>query len=330
MQQVVRQVRIVGTGSYVPDRVVTNRELEKSAPTSDRWVRETLGIHERRIAAPTQATSDLATAAGIAAIADAGLKVDNIDLILVATATPDRLAPPTACIVQRKLRAFNAVAFDMAAVCAGFQFAMSVAAQFIASHVYDHVLVIGADTFSRITDWKRRDCVFFGDGAGAVVMTHGDKGEGFLASRLYSDGRGGDAFCVVAGGSENPASLETVAQGLHFFQMDGRKVFDKATAVLPEAVQQVLSDTGLSVEDIDWVIPHQPSIGILRRTADILGIPQDKVMTNMDRYANTSGGTIPILLDEVKRSGHLLPGQIVLFAAIGSGWNWGASLLRWS
>jgi len=330
MKQFVQQVIITGTGSCLPDRVLTNEELEKSVDTSDAWIRETLGIRERRVSAADQATSDLAWKAGRAAIDNAGLTVGDIDLIIVATATPDRIAPSTACIVQDKLGAFNAVAFDIAAVCSGFLYGMSVAASSIASHLYENVLVIGADTFSMITDWERRDCVFFGDGAGAAVMSHtNNDDEGFLAFRLYSDGSGKDAFTVPAGGSENPPSHETIEKGLHSFRMDGRKVFEKATTVLPEAILQVLADTGLSVDDIDFMIPHQPSIGILRKTAEILGLPIEKVMMNMDRYANTSGGTIPILLDEVNRAGSLQPGSIVLFAAIGSGWTWGASLMRW-
>ena len=327
MKQIIRNVRISGTGSYLPDTVYSNEYLETLADTNAAWVYDNVGIKERHIASAVEATSDLAAVAGRRAIESAGVTVDNIDLIIVATATPDRLAPSTAAIVQDKLKAYDSVAFDISAVCSGFLYAMSIASQFIMTHVYDTVLVIGADTFSRITDWTRRDCVFFGDGAGAAVLTHGD--EGFLAFRLYTDGRGKWNFTVPAGGSEMPASAETVAQGLHTFRMNGKAVYETATTMLPRAIKQVMSDVGLGVEDIDLMIPHQPSIRILKKTAEVLGLPFAKVMTNMDRCANTSGGTIPILLDETHRSGRIKRGNVILFAAVGSGWTYGASLLKW-
>jgi 3-oxoacyl-[acyl-carrier-protein] synthase-3 len=330
MKQLVRNVKIIGTGSYTPETVYTNEYLETIVPTSAQWVFENVGIKERRIASPDQATSDLAAIAGQRAIDDAGLKNSDIDLIIVATATPDRLAPSTAAIVQDKIQAYQAVAFDISAVCSGFLYGMSVASQFIAAGVYDNVLVIGADTFSRITDWTRRDAVFFGDGAGAAVISHGNVNEGFLAFRLYTDGRGIYNFTVPAGGSEMPASKETIEKRLHYFQMNGKAVYETGTEVLPQAIRQVLSDTGLSIKDIDYMIPHQPSIRILQKTAEIIGLPWEKVMTNMDKYANTSGGTIPILLDETNRAGKLKKGNTILFAAVGSGWTYGASILKWS
>jgi len=329
MKQYVRKVKIIGTGSYVPETIYTNQYLESIVDTNDKWIQEQLGIKERRIAAPDQATSDLGAKAALRAIANAGLGVKDIDLIIVATATPDRLAPSTATILQDKIKAYNSVAFDIAAVCSGFLYGMSVASQFIASGVYDNVLVIGADTFSRIVDWTRRDCVFFGDGAGAAVLSHCNGNEGFMAFRLYSDGRGKLNYTVPAGGSEIPASFETVKQGLHYFQMNGREVYNTATTVLPKAILRVLEDTKLTIDQIDYMIPHQPSIGILKKTAEIIGLPFEKVMTNMDKYANTSGGTIPILLDETKRAGKLKKGTIILFAAVGSGWTYGASIMKW-
>ena len=248
----------------------------------------------------------------------------------MATATPDRLAPSTACIVQDKIKAYNSVAFDLSAVCSGFLFSMSAAAQFIATGIYNNVLVIGSDTFSKIIDWKRRDCVFFGDGAGAAVLTHSEEDSGFLAFRLYSDGRGKWNFTIPGGGSEYPLCEENVRSGKRYFQMVGKEVYNTGVKVLPQAINQVLHDTGLSIEDIDYLIPHQPSIKILKDTAEIIRLPFEKVMTNMERYANTSGGTIPILLDEVHRSGKLCPGKLILFAAVGAGWTWGASIIRWS
>ena len=330
MKQLVRNVKIIGTGSYTPETIYTNEYLETIIDTKASWIFENLGIRERRIASADQCTSDLASQAALHAIENSGLTKDDIDLIIVATATPDRLAPSTAAIVQDKIQAYNAVAFDISAVCSGFLYGMSVASQFIASGVYDNVLVIGADTFSKITDWTRRDAVFFGDGAGAAVFSHGNVNEGFMAFRLYTDGRGKWNYTVPAGGSEMPASDETIKKGLHYFQMNGRAVYETGTKVLPKAINQVLNDTGLSVEDIDFMIPHQPSIKILQKTAEIIGLPWKKVMTNMDKYANTSGGTIPILLDETNRSGKLKKGNTILFAAVGSGWTYGASILKWS
>jgi 3-oxoacyl-[acyl-carrier-protein] synthase-3 len=330
MHQFVRNVKILGTGSFLPETIYTNQYLETFIETNDKWIQENLGIRERRIANPDQATSDLAMMAGQRAIQNAGISKDDIDLIIVATATPDRQAPSTAAIVQHKLQAYNAVAFDISAVCSGFLFATSVASQYIASGVYNHVLVIGADTFSRIIDWKRRDAVFFGDGAGAAVLTHCESNSGFLAYRLYTDGRGKYSFTVPAGGSEMPATKETVSNGLHYFKMDGKAVYNTAIEVLPVAINQVLQDTNLTIDDIDLMIPHQPSIKILKKTAEIIGLPIEKVMTNMDSYANTSGGTIPILLDETNRSGKIKIGSNILFAAVGSGWTYGASIIRWS
>jgi len=330
MKQLVRNVKIIGTGSYVPDTIYTNEYLETIIATSASWIFENLGIKERRIASENEATSDLAWRAGEKAIENAGLTKDDIDLIIVATATPDRLAPSTACIVQHKLKAYNAVAFDISAVCSGFLFGMSVASQYIASGVYDNVLVIGADTFSKITDWTRRDAVFFGDGAGAAVISHSNVNGGFLAYRLYSDGRGKDNFTIPAGGSEFPSSMKTIEEKKHFFQMNGKAVYETGTVVLPEAINQVLADTGLTINDIDLMIPHQPSIKILQKTAEVIGLPFEKMMTNMDKYANTSGGTLPILLDEVNRAGKIRPGNLVLFAAVGSGWTWGAAIIKWS
>ena len=328
MKQLVRNVKITGTGSYVPETIYTNEYLETILPTNSKWVFENVGIKERHIASPDQATSDLATIAGQRAIDDAGLKSEDIDLIIVATSTADRKAPSTAAFVQHKLKAFNAAAFDLTAVCSGFLFGMSVASQYIASGVYNNVLVIGADTFSKITDWRRRDAVFFGDGAGAAVVTSANVTEGFLAYRLYTDTTNKMlGFTIPGGGSEIPLTPENMDE--QYFQMDGKAVFASATHALPKAINQVLSDTGLTIDEIDIMIPHQPSIRILQKTAEIIGLPFEKVMTNMDKYANTSGATIPILLDEVNKSGKLKKGDIVLFAAVGSGWTYGASIIKW-
>ncbi|MBN1931906.1 MAG: ketoacyl-ACP synthase III [Desulfobacterales bacterium] len=328
MRQLVRNVKILGTGSYVPTTIYTNEYLESILPTNAEWIYENVGIKERRIASANQATSDLATIAGQRAIEDAGLKNEDIELIIVATSTPDRKAPSTAAFVQHKLNAFNAAAFDLAAICSGFLFGMSVATQYIASGVYNNVLVIGADTFSKITDWTKREAIFFGDGAGAAIVTSANVTEGFLAYRLYTDTSNEMlGFTIPGGGSEIPLTLVNLDK--QYFQMNGKAVFASATRALPKAINQVLMDTGLTINDIDMMIPHQPSIRILQKTAEIIGLPFKKVMTNMDKYANTSGGTIPILLDEVNKSGKLKKGHIVLFAAVGSGWTYGASIIKW-
>ena len=329
MKQLIRSVKIIGTGAFVPEKIITNSDLEKKIDTNSKWIFDNLGINERRVASNEQCTSDLAALAGAMAIKNAGLDKDDIQLIIVATATPDRLAPSTASIVQDTLKAYNAVAFDISAVCSGFLFAMSVASQYIASGVYNNVLVIGADTFSKIINWERRDAVFFGDGAGAAVLTCAAENEGFLAYRLYTDGRGKYEFTIPAGGSELPANQDTIDNGLHYFKMNGKAVFNTATEVLPMAINQVLADTNMTIDEIDLMIPHQPSINILKKTAEILGFPFEKVMTNMDKYANTSGGTIPILLHETLISGKIKKGSNILFAAVGSGWTYGAAIIKW-
>lgn len=330
MRQVVKNVKIIGTGSYAPATIYTNKYLETLVPTNDEWIQENLGIKERHIAGPDEFTSDLATQAGLRAVQDAGLDVNDIDLIIVATATPDRKAPSTATIVQYKMQANNAAAFDVSAVCSGFLYAMSIGSQYIASGVYTNVLVIGADKFSSLIDWTRRDAVFFGDGAGAVVLSAANAAEGFLAYRIFTDTRENHfGFTVPAGGSEMPLTNEVMEQRLQYFQMDGKAVFKSAVEVLPKAINQVLEDTGLTIKDIDLMIPHQPSIKILIKTAEILGLPFEKVMHNMERYANTSGGTIPLLLDETNKAGKIKKGDNILFAAVGSGWTYGAAIIKW-
>ncbi|KAA6348113.1 3-oxoacyl-[acyl-carrier-protein] synthase 3 [termite gut metagenome] len=330
MRQLIRNVKIIGTGSYVPDTIYTNKYLETILETNDEWIQKNLGIKERHIAATNQTTSDLAANAALKAIENAQLSVGDIELIIVATATPDRKAPSTAAIVQDKIKAYNSAAFDISAVCSGFLFAMSVATQYIASGVYNNILVIGADTFSKITDWTRRDAVFFGDGSGAAILSSANVTEGFLAYRLYTDSSNEKfGFTIPAGGSEFPITQDIINDKLHFFQMNGRAVYDSAIRVLPKAINQVLEDTGLTINDIDLMIPHQPSIKILQKTAEQIGLPFEKVMTNMDRYANTSGGTIPILLDEVHQKGLIKRGNNILFAAVGSGWTYGAAIMKW-
>ncbi|MDA9247475.1 ketoacyl-ACP synthase III, partial [Flavobacteriaceae bacterium] len=299
-----------------------------SVGSSDKWIYENLGIKERRISTG-ETTSDLAYQAGLIAIQDAGLQVEDIDLIIIATATPDRLAPSCACFVQEKLKASNAVAFDISAVCSGALFATATAVQYIKSGMYKNVLVIGADTFSTITDWNRRDAVFFGDGAGALVLSHTTQDKGFQDFILKTDGTGKEHFTIPAGGSEKPTSIDTLSSGEHYFKMNGSQVYKTAIDVVPKCIDEILSKNNCSIDQIKYLLPHQPSIRILQEVARRVGLPFEKVKTNMDRYANTSGGTIPIILDETLKENTFETGDLLLFAAVGAGWTWGTALYKW-
>ena len=318
---------IRGTGSYAPKNIVKNDFFE-CVGSSDQWIYENLGIKERRISTG-ETTSDLAYQAGLSAIQNAKLAPDEIDLIILATATADRLAPSCACFVQEKLKAKNAVAFDISAVCSGALFATSTGVQYIKSGMYKNVLIIGADTFSTITDWSRRDAVFFGDGAGAIVLSSTTEDKGFIDFILYTDGTGKEHFTVPAGGSEQPASKETIDNGHHFFQMNGPEVYKTAIKVVPKCISEILSKNKRHVDEVKFLLPHQPSIKILQEVARRVNMPFEKVKTNMDRYANTSGGTIPIILDETLRNNELEKGDLLLFAAVGAGWTWGTALYKW-
>jgi len=318
---------IRGTGSYAPQNIVKNNFFE-SIGSSDKWIYENLGIKERRISTG-ETTSDLAYEAGLAAIKDADLLPSDIDLIILATATADRLAPSCACFVQEKLNATNAVAFDISAVCSGALFATATAVQYIKSGMYKNVLVIGADTFSTITDWTRRDAVFFGDGAGAFVLSDTTEDKGFLDFVLYTDGTGKEHFTIPAGGSEKPASTDSVSNGDHFFYMNGPEVYKTAIDVVPKCINEILTKNKRSIDEVKFLLPHQPSIKILKEVAKRVDMPFEKVKTNMDRYANTSGGTIPIILDETLKNNKFKDGDLLLFAAVGAGWTWGTALYKW-
>ncbi|MFN7998013.1 MAG: beta-ketoacyl-ACP synthase III [Bryobacteraceae bacterium] len=309
-------VCIASTGSYVPAKALTNEEIIKDLPTSSEWVVETLGIRERRIAAPLECTSDLAARAGLEAIASAGLEPNDIDLIIVATSTPDRKVPSSACMAQAKMRIRNSCpAFDVAAVCSGFLYGITIAGQFIQSGVYRHALVIGADTYSRVTDWNHRSCVFFGDGSGAVVLERSDRDDALFSSILFADGEGMDCF--------------TIFPGEPYFTMNGKAVYETATAALPECIRQILCANGLRLEDVTMILPHQASAHVLKAVAEKLNIPYSRMQTNLEWYANTAGATVPLLLDEVNRRDLIHRGDLLLFAAIGAGWTWGATLYRW-
>src|ERR1017187_8013675 len=309
-------VRIKSTGSYVPAKILTNEEIIGDLPTSPEWVVETLGIRQRRVAAPEEYTSDLATWAGLNAIAAAGLEPNEIDLIIVTTSTPDRKMPSTACMAQAKMGIRNGCpAFDVSAVCSGFLYGVTIAGQFIQNGVYEHALVIGADTFSKVTNWNHRNCVFFGDGSGAVVLERDTRENGLFSSILFADGAGMDDFTVF------PTDA--------YFTMNGRAVYEKATAALPECIRQILCVNRLGLEDVSTIIPHQASAHVLKRTAEILNVPYSRFQTNLELYANTAGATVPLLLDQVNRKGLIHENDLLLFAAIGAGWTWGAALYRW-
>ena len=309
-------VCIKSTGSYVPSKILTNEEVLANLPTSPAWVVETLGIRQRHIAAPDEFTSDLAARAGLEAIASAGLEPNDIELIIVSTATPDRKMPSSACSAQVKMGIKNrCAAFDVAAVCSGFLYGITIAGQFIQNGTYERVLVIGADTFSKITDWNHRDCVFFGDGAGAVVLERKDRENGLFSSILLADGEGMNHF--------------TVHPGAAYFTMNGKVVYQTATTILPECIRQILCMNRLGLEDVSMIIPHQASAHVLKRTAEVLNVPFSRMQTNLESCANTAGASVPLLLDQVNRRGLIREGNLLLFAAVGAGWTWGACLYRW-
>jgi 3-oxoacyl-[acyl-carrier-protein] synthase-3 len=311
-----KEIKIAGTGSFTPSKVVTSEELANKLGSNVDWIYSNLGIVERRIAGEDEFSSDLGAQAAKNAIESAGLAPNDIDLIIVATATPDRRAPSTACLIQEKLGVSNRCpAFDMNAVCSGFLYAMTLGFQLIESRAYRNVLVVGVDTFSKITDWNRRDCVFFGDGAGAVVLQSAPGLSSFFSSKLFADGSGKDCF--------------TVYPGDPFFTMDARAVYETGTTVLTQAIREVLAANGLSGAAVSAVIPHQPSVRVLKRTSELLDIPFSKFKTNMDKHANTASATVPLLLDQVNRRGELRSGDTVVFAAVGSGWTWGAAVYKW-
>jgi len=327
----MRGAKITGTGMYVPDRVLTNRDLEHMVETSDEWIRERTGIRERRIAAPDQASSDLAVIAARRALESAGLFPKDVDQIVLATTTPDRYLPSCACTVQAKLGASNAAAYDVFAACTGFVYGLGIARGVIGTAQADTVLVIGVETLSRIVDYTDRNtCVLFGDGAGAAVLQPCAAGDGILAISMGSDGTLGEVLEIPAGGSGQPASAETVQARGHFIKMRGRELFKIAVRAMEDSVRRTLESTGLSTDDIDLLVPHQANQRILDAVQQRLGIPAHKVIGNIERYGNTSSASIPISLDEVVREGRLEPGDHVGLVAFGGGATWGATLMRWT
>jgi 3-oxoacyl-[acyl-carrier-protein] synthase-3 len=324
-----RSAGIIGTGSCLPDRVMTNFDLEKMVDTSDEWIVSRTGIKTRHIAEKGTATSDLAVIAARRALESAGLVPEDIDMIIVATYTPDTPLPSTAAFVQRELGAGAAVAFDIAGACTGFIYALAVANQFITTGAYRTALIIGAETCSRFIDWTDRNtCVLLGDGAGAVVLTQAPEGRGILSTDLGTDGTGAEFLTIPAGGSRMPPSEETVRNKLHFLTMNGKEIFKFGIKIVSKTLETALSRCNLTKEDIKLLVPHQANIRILKSAMENLSFPMEKVMVNLDRYGNTSAASIPIALDEAFRENRVEDGDVVALVGFGSGLSWGTVIFR--
>ena len=323
------RARITGTGSYAPARVMTNADLERMVATSDEWIRDRTGIKERHIVAAGEACSDLAVQAGTRALEAAGISAADLDLVLVATCTGDYPLPATACLVQHRLGATRAGACDLGAACCGFVYALSVADAYVRTGM-KHVLVIGAEVMSAITDWTDRNtCVLFGDGAGAAVVSASDGERGILSTHLRSDGGLCDLIAVPGGGSRQPPSDAVVAERKTFIKMKGNETFKVAVRTLEEIARETLAANHLSVDELDLYVPHQANIRILNAVAERLGLPSEKLMVNVDRYGNTSAASIPIALDEAVRGGRVTEGDVVMLGAFGAGLTWASALMRW-
>jgi 3-oxoacyl-[acyl-carrier-protein] synthase III len=327
----LRRAKITAVSHYLPERRVTNHDLEKIVDTSDQWIFERTGIRERRVAAKGQATSDLATAAAKRLLEKRGIDATEIDLIIVATVTPDMFFPSSACLVQNKIGAKRAWGFDLSGACSGFVYALATGAQFIASGVHKKVLVIGADVMTSIIDFHdRATCVLFGDGAGAVLVEPAEDGEcGIVDFILKSDGSGGQFLYMPAGGSLNPASAETVEKKMHYVIQDGRSVFKFAVRGMAEVSHELLTKHGLSPKDLKLYIPHQANLRIIKAAVEKMGLEERQVAINIDRYANTTAGTIPICLSEAVESKQIQRKDLILLASFGAGFTWGSLLLRW-
>ena len=328
---VYRPTQISGLATYVPPRLLTNKDLERLVNTSDEWILQRTGIRERHVVDPGVATSDLAKEAAIKAIAQAGLTPSDIDFIVVGTTTPDMMFPSTACLVQHKIGADRAWGFDLGAACSGFTYALTTAVHMVAAGTHRHALAIGADVMSSIIDYTDRStCVLFGDGAGAVVVSPATDGNSIIDFAHEVDGSGGPALCMPAGGSLRPASHETVDQRLHYVKQDGQAVFKFAVKKTEEICARVLERNNLTGADIDLFVSHQANRRIIMSAAERLGLPPEKVVINIENYGNTTAGTIPLALADAVAAGRLKKGNLVLLASVGAGFTVGSVLLRWS
>jgi 3-oxoacyl-[acyl-carrier-protein] synthase-3 len=321
---------IIATGSYVPEKTLTNEHFEKTVDTNSEWIISRTGIEERRVADEATATSDLATKAALNAMEKAGITPEQIDLIIVATVTPDMAFPSTACIVQKNIGAVNAAAFDIEAACSGFMYGLTIADSFVRTGMYKKVLVIGAETLSKIVDYTDRNtCILFGDGAGAVIISEVEEGYGILASHLGANGSAGHLLTLPAGGSRMPATEQTLRDKLHYVQMDGSEVFKFAIKIMGEAAEKALENCGLTKEDIDYLIPHQANTRIIESAVKRLKISPEKVFVNVNKYGNMSAASIAVALDEANEQQCLKDGSIVVLVGFGGGLTWGASVMRW-
>ncbi len=329
--RVAVRAKISSVGTYLPPRLLTNADLEKTVDTTDQWILERTGIRERHIVEPGQATSDMATEAARDCLAKRGVDPSEVDCIIVGTVTPDMLFPSTACLVQDKLGASKAWGFDLSAACSAFTYSLQVGAKLVESGAHKKVLVIGGDTMSSIVDYTDRStCILFGDGAGAVLLEPCEEGEVGLIDFYHEvDGSGGSALCMPAGGSLHPPSLETVTNRQHYIKQDGQTVYKFAVRKMMEASERVLTANGITGADIAAFIPHQANKRIILSTAERLGLPEDRVVINIDRYGNTTGGTIPLAMGTAIEEGRLKKGDLVLLASVGAGFTVGATLLRW-
>ena len=322
---------IIGVGCYLPEKTLTNQDLEKIVNTSDDWIIERTGIRTRHIAAPEQATSDLSYEAALRALADADTKPEELDLIIVATETPDYKYPSTACLLQAKLGAKNAACFDLSAGCSGFVYALGISSQSIVSGLYKKILLVGAETLSRIINWTDRNtCVLFGDGAGAAVLGRVEEGYGVLAVDLGADGTGGEHLIQPAGGSRNPATHATVDAHDHTIHMNGREVFKFATRRMPNACKTILQKAGMNIDDVALLIPHQANRRIIENAITRLKIDRERVWVNIDRHGNMSAACIPVSLTEAQEAGRLHKGDNVMLVAFGAGLTWAGALVKWA
>jgi 3-oxoacyl-[acyl-carrier-protein] synthase-3 len=324
------RARIAATGSAVPSRVLRNADLERMVATSDEWIAERTGIRERRVVDEGVASSDLGTEAARAALAAGGWDAADLDLLLVATCTPDMPLPSTACLIQRNLKASRAIAFDLAAACSGFLYGLSVADLYVRSGTCRKALVVGTEVMSSVVDWTDRGtCILFGDGAGAALIEPSDDDRGILSTHLHSDGNLWDLVCVPGGGSRLPASAAMLADRQQFVKMKGNETFKVAVRTLEATAREALEANKMGVDDVDLFIPHQANVRIINAVMERLGLRKDRVFLNIDRYGNTSAASIPLALDEAVRAGRISPGSRILMVAFGSGLTWASAVVKW-
>ena len=323
---------VAGTGAYLPEKILTNQDLEKSLDTSDAWITERTGIRERRIAAEEESSSSMAAKAGKQALEDGGISPEDVDMIIVCTSSPDVLFPSTACFVQNELQAFGSAAYDISAVCSGFIFGLSVAEQYLKTGRYEHILLIGSEVNSRIVDWSdRATCILFGDGAGALLLNRVEQEQplGILSTHIYSDGSLSDLICVPGGIGRTGINKQDMVDKKYFIKMAGNATFKVAVKRMTEVIQEALGFNGLSIEEIGLLIPHQANERIIRAVAERLKYPMEKVLMNIHKYGNTSAASIPIGINEARRNSRIQPGETSVLGAVGAGLTWGAAVIKW-